>query len=361
MTTCIAPVNVTISLASPVVSAQGMGTLLIVSDEPKGTFTGRVKYYSTVSEFIADGDAYNDDTSSYTYTTAVAAFSAGNTPSRIGIGRVDTLDASIAATLTAIMAEDSTGWYGIIMADVDESTAAFVAAAAPLSPYKLVGVQTYAAADYDPVSTTDVPYVLQQLGYENVITLHSTSKTHGGATALASWMADRLAINPDTDASVWFYVTLVGETPDELTTSNRTALDDKNCNYYCCMCAGNGTNKGVTVNGSLIDQVVTKHWMVFRLTETVCAYLKQATDQNTKVPYTDNGMAAIGNLAQGVFDVGIEAGSIANDPAPSINMPLRANLSAAVINSGLLSFSFTAEPTGAIATVDLSGTLSVAL
>ena len=332
-----------------------------MSDEPKGSFTGRVQYYSTLAEFVADGDAYNDDNTSYTYQTVTAAFSAGNTPARVGVGRVDVGDANIAATIAAIMAEDSTGWYGIIMADVDEGTAAFVAAAAPLSPYKLVGVQTYAAADYDPGSTTDQPYVLSQLGYENGISLHSGSHTGSGSTALASWMADRLAINPDTDSSTWRYVTCVGETPDELTTTDQGALDDKNCNYYVCMCAGNGTNNGVTMNGADIDQVITKHWMTFRLTEAFCQALKNATDQNTKVPYDDAGMAVFGNLALGVFDVGIEAGSIAATPAPTVDLPLRADLSAAVIASKHLSFSFTAEPTGAIATVSLSGTLSVAL
>lgn len=103
-------IQVNITRQTPVASLPGFGVPAILAQFAAGTkgFAGttRTKYYGSTSEMTSDGWAATDSV----YLAAQAIFSQNPRVPRVFVGRIDTADASVAASGDAIRAEQD-DWY----------------------------------------------------------------------------------------------------------------------------------------------------------------------------------------------------------------------------------------------------------
>ena len=122
---------------------------------------------------------------------------------------------------------------------------------------------------------------------------------------------------------------LSGQTADSLTATQRSNLNDKNCNYYVVNAGENMTYKGVSFAGDPIEFLWDVDYLKARCTENCYRVLLT----NEKVPYNQTGFNSIGGAIQKTINQMISEGVIAaNDPdtlaAPTVTIPAISSVSA---------------------------------
>jgi hypothetical protein len=125
------------------------------------------------------------------------------------------------------------------------------------------------AADKDPASTTDVPYVLASLNYKNssvIYTEHTVTATGGWVDAAV----DGTVLPATEGTTAWSNESLSaafssGKASDssakELTTTETTALKDKNCNYIATAGGITFLTPGLNSSGDETRTILGVHWL----------------------------------------------------------------------------------------------------
>lgn len=259
-----------------------------------------------------------------------------------------TADTGLDADLATFEAEDS-DWYGLVF-DVTNSTDIADAALWCSTRRKLMGYRTYDSECADDAVTTDVMSTLQDAEYENVYGFFT--RTFGDYVD-AGLMAQRFTVNPGSDT--WAYKTVVGATPQTLTSDEIDALKAKNGNYYTTIAGISITLDGKVAGGEWIDVVRGIHWLGARIQENVFYYLVT----NEKVPYDDEGIAGVQGVVLAQLQAGVETRFLAIDPEPVCEVPALEDIDAADRAARELNgVTFTARVRGAIHAVDISGSLT---
>ena len=255
----IVNINITRQTTSVAVAAFNVPLILSTFATSKTTtaFT-RARSYGSVKDMTDDGWASTDAV----YKIANAIFSQNPSVSRVVVGRADSGDATIAASLAAIQNEDNS-WYGLVadqamVADFDD-IAAWVESAKKLAIFWITDVNAY-----DATKTTDLASVLKAAAYDrSAVIWHATPAT-GADYPDAAWMGEGFPYDPGT--STWAYKTLKGVTPDNI-AGKETPLQNKNCNYYSEVGGVNITQEGKVASGEWIDIIIGTDWLEARLRE----------------------------------------------------------------------------------------------
>ena len=195
-------VNINITRQTTSVSVAAFNVPLILSTFASGasgtpsTFT-RAKSYGSPKALEDDGWS----TTGVVYKMANAIFSQNPTVNRIVVGRADSGDATVAASLNAICDEENS-WYGLVVdpAMVD-TTAKCTAIAAWIESAKKFSIIWTANVDcYDGTKTTDPAYTLKDLGYDRTAVIFhavpSTGADYPDGCAKGSRMPRVLPLGP---------------------------------------------------------------------------------------------------------------------------------------------------------------------
>ena len=343
----IVNINITRQTTSVAVAAFNVPLILSTFATSKTTtaFT-RARSYGSVKDMADDGWASTDAV----YKIANAIFSQNPSVSRVVVGRADSGDATIAASLTAIQNEDNS-WYGLVadqamVADFDD-IAAWVESAKKLAIFWITDADAY-----DATKPTDLASVLKAAAYDrSAVIWHATPAT-GADYPDAAWMGEGFPYDPGT--STWAYKTLKGVTPDNI-AGKETPLQNKNCNYYSEVGGVNITQEGKVASGEWIDIIIGTDWIEARLREEVFS----AFVNNRKVPYDDTGIAMIEGLVKGVLQRAAKAGILQEDSIV-VTVPKYADIPQAdKLARKLPDVKFTALYQGAIQRTTINGTISV--
>ncbi len=182
------------------------------------------------------------------------------------------------AALTAISAIDD-DYYDVAIRG--ESAAQQLTLAATVEGLdKQLTLVTGVAADKDSGSTTDAPYLLNALGYDNT----SIWYTEHTITATGGWVdaAVNGAVLPAEEGScAWSFEALssvyasgkdYADSPIALTTSEKSALENKNCNWFETV--GNDTYgyPGLCCSGEEKRIILGRHWMQNSMVADVASY-----------------------------------------------------------------------------------------
>ena len=343
----IVNINITRQTTSVAVAAFNVPLILSTFATSKTTtaFT-RARSYGSVKDMTDDGWASTDAV----YKIANAIFSQNPSVSRVVVGRADSGDATIAASLAAIQNEDNS-WYGLVadqamVADFDD-IAAWVESAKKLAIFWITDVNAY-----DATKTTDLASVLKAAAYDrSAVIWHATPAT-GADYPDAAWMGEGFPYDPGT--STWAYKTLKGVTPDNI-AGKETPLQNKNCNYYSEVGGVNITQEGKVASGEWIDIIIGTDWLEARLREEVFS----AFVNNRKIPYDDTGIAMIEGLVKGVLQRAAKAGILQEDSIV-VTVPKYADIPQAdKLARKLPDVKFTALYQGAIQRTTINGTISV--
>lgn len=351
----IVEVNITRQTTSVAVAAFNV-PLILSTFAPSGeqtTFT-RAKSYDSAKALADDGWS----TEGAVYKMANAIFSQNPTVNRIVVGRADSGDASVAASLNAICDEDNS-WYGLVVDPAMVDTAAKITAvAAWVESAKKFCIVWSADTNiyssiYNEETSTDAASLLKKARRDRTAVIYHAVPTDGADYPDAAWMGEGFPYEPGT--STWAYKTLNGVTPDTLLASQETALKGKNCNYYTTVGGVSITQEGKVASGEYIDIIIGTDWIEARLREAVYSALVN----NRKIPYDDTGIAMIEGLVKGVLNEAASKGILQADSI-AVTVPKYADIPQAdKLARKLPDVKFSALYQGAIHSVTINGTISV--
>ena len=167
-------VNVTVSRQTATVSRTTFGVPAIIgqfaTSKTSPSFT-RARYYASLATMAADGWAVGDAV----YDAAALVFGQAQKPARIMVGRIDSADATIAASLDAIQLETA-DWYGFGLVGI---TSVKMSLSTPLTAGNVI------ASSIDGVAVAPVAYLTSHV---NTMGLWKTAIEAAitGATATVS-------------------------------------------------------------------------------------------------------------------------------------------------------------------------------
>ncbi len=204
-------------------------------------------------------------------------------------------------------------------------------------------------------STTDIAYVMKNFAYDRTVSIYHTDAQ---GDAEPSWIEGGFpgeALPYDPGSQTWAYKTIAGVPAYTLTSGERTAVLDKNCNIYTPTGGVNVTEQGKVASGEYIDIIRGIDWLESRLQTEVFTNLVNAR----KVPYTDEGVTVIVGTVQSVLEEAARKDLLILSSIV-VTAPLVKDISTTdKINRHLPDIEFEALLAGAIHTVKITGTVSV--
>lgn len=210
------------------------------------------------------------------------------------LGLADELDEILAA---------NSEWYGFALesrTDLDITAGLDWAAANG----RFFAAETNTAAVKDGTAG-NVALTAKSAQQKNGFIFYRTSSSSKAAWKL---LTNRSAINLDQRTSIWSYVTLIGETVDTLTDTEKGNLQAANCMYYLTFKGTPCTRPGVNPAGEKIDVVWTAAWTKARIEERLAQVLLNAVNRGDKIPYDDTGFKLLEGEVRDVLQLGERAG-----------------------------------------------------
>lgn len=323
-------------------------------------FTQRTRSYDSTVSMKADGWLASDPV----YKAAEALFASTPSPSKIIVGRRQIAsdpspDATWAATLDAVLAEDDSAYFVNII-PVGATEALMLAEIKEVSDYFEVtnpGLPKFFVAQQIDVGilsagTTDIAYVLKNDATPRVRTLLlARPSSLVGEYADAAWVGEMAP--HDVGSSQWAYKTLVGRTPATYTVAQKLAVWAKNCNTYTKINSIGVTEKGITPSGERGHIRMGLDWIKARLQEAIF----QLQLDNRIIPLDDDGILLVVSTVKGVLAKAASAGII-DGGSVIVTAPAYKDLTTAQKQAGTLpNVNFYAKVLNGISTVAVNGTV----
>jgi len=178
-------------------------------------------------------------------------------------------------------------FLGIEIADTSVTNTQHLAVAAYIEADQahLYGITSQEAAAVDPTQTSDIGYLLKQLGYKYSFAQWSSTSPY----AVASMLGRLLTVNFNGNKTTitLMYKTEPGVVAESINTTQANALDGKNYNYYVNY--DNSTaiiQNGWTPSGIFLDSIYNAIWFRNRVQTDLYNALYTSP---TKIPQTDAG------------------------------------------------------------------------
>lgn len=258
-----------------------------------------------------------------------------------------TVDPGIVADLLAIQ-QFNDEWYSVH--PTSQGAAEILALAAQVETMTKIMIVS-SADDVLPAGTAGLGESLETAGYARTALLYHP-KPHQYAGA--AWAGKLLPLDPGS--ATWKFKTLAGVDTVSLTDTEEGNLEADNVNHYTEVAGVSITQQGVSSSGEFIDITTGVDFLTARLQENVFARLANLA----KVPFTDAGIAIIEAEVRGVLQLGIDNDILAADPAPTVTVPLAADVSLTdKANRFLPDVEFTATLAGAIHSLEINGSVTV--
>lgn len=171
----------------------------------------------------------------------------------------------------------------------------------------LYGVSTDDAGTISSVSTTDIGYLLKQLGHNRTLYQYNSA----GLYAIASFLGRALTVNYGGQNTV---ITMMfkqepGVVAEELTATQVDALEAKNGNIFAAY--ENDTaivEPGKVVSGAFVDEITGTDWLSVAIQNEVYNLLYTSP---TKIPQTDAGTHMLVTAIEGVLSQAVQNGLLA--------------------------------------------------
>lgn len=199
-------------------------------------------------------------------------------------------------------------WYAVTMPEAVDADHLAVAPYIEAANNKhLYGVSTTAAGVKSAVSTTDIAYLLDALGYRR--TTVSYSSTNAYSVASLYGRALTVDYNGQNTVITLMYKQEPGIVAENLTDTEINAIEAKNANSFVSY--QNDTaiiEPGVMSSGDYIDEVTGTDWLAVTIMTAIYNLLYTAT---TKIPQTDDGVHLLATTIESVCSQGVNNGLIA--------------------------------------------------
>lgn len=254
---------------------------------------------------------------------------------------------TIATDMAAIVAADN-DWYGFALDSASNAEQAAAAAWAE-SNQKLFAASTSDTACTDSGSTSDLAYVVSNANYARSFVVYEAARTDNYAGV--AWLGRMLPTTPGK--ATWAFKVLNGVSHTELTDTEKTNLDAKDCNYLRTDSGATFTWRGKTGAGEWIDITVGSDSLRTDMQERILA----AKLANDKIGYDDDGIAIIVAEVKAALAAKVRDDYITPDFI--VTYPKASEVSATnKANRELNDIEWNAPLVGAIHSSSISGTIS---
>lgn len=207
-----------------------------------------------------------------------------------GAYAVPGITAESLSSVVALLANQSTSWYGLQVASTAIPSNNDVLAVSTFiegsSVSRIFGVTTQDPATIDPNSTTDLASLLSAANYRRTFTQYSSTNPYVTASIFGrAFTVDFTGVNT---AITLDFKQEPGVTPELLTQTQALVLDGKNCNVFTQY--NNNTSilqNGCMSSGDWFDAIQGTDWLQNEIQTDVYNAMYTST---TKIPETDAGV-----------------------------------------------------------------------
>lgn len=299
-------VKVTILRDTSAIERVSFGVPLFIGETDIGNVAAS---YANIEE-VAAAYAVSDPE----YLAAQAFFTQTPQPREIVIGFKDAVD-TYPEALAAIRAVNDT-WFAVAIESRVAADALLMAPAVSALP----GVrQFWAASDdlstIDPVATTDLASQFKAANYDQARVVYDPL---AATTYPEMAMMGRVLPIPESRTSgpgtaAWHDQPVVGVVGINATSTQRSALEDKNAEYFISVAGATRAMGGKMAGGEWGDVMHGIAWLETRLAEDIYQHMTRAADRRSKVPFTDAGIASIEGVVRNRLDIGASTGLLTED------------------------------------------------
>ncbi len=263
-----------------------------------------------------------------------------------------TVDTTTDNELPNVAAEDA-DWYGLAVCDSFSKATGLLVAAWTETQRKEAVIQSPDTEILDADEDEDLASALLDLSYARTGLIYH--RAIGGSEWLAAgWLGNQLGYPAGSATPAFKEVT--GVSTDKLTDGQFTAVLDKRASHYTRIAGLGTTYEGKTGSGEFLDTTRGVDALFFDMQDSLFGVFQGLP----KVPYTDGGALALSTAVKGALGRSVDAGTLADDPAPVVTSPLVRNVTSAnKINRRYPDMKFEATLQGAIHGLTLKGTIAV--
>lgn len=231
-----------------------------------------------------------------------------------GVNATGVAAETITASLDAIQNVDP-DWYGLLftnevrdLVQVNSEDAVEAAADWCEARVKIFFNTTNDLDVLDSVTTTDIASVLQAKSLRRTVTTYG-STVEQYASASVAGRAFTVNFSQRNSTLTMKFKQLPGITVETLTQNEKNVLDSKSANAFISIGGSSMYAESYMANGVFLDEVHGVDWLENAIQTNVFGYL---LTRDTKVPYTDRGVAALEQQTIKALDEAVRNGLIAS-------------------------------------------------
>jgi len=284
---------------------------------------------------------------------AVAGQLLGLTVAVTGTAAATATHTTTAATWTSELDKlrDAASWYYLLL-EAQTNTINLAAAAWAEINKRLFVAQTTDANVLDADKTSDLAAQLQTLNYNQTAVVYSSSNTDWRA---AAYVGARAGFDPEQRSAPWNKILATGQEPESITSTQKAAAEGKSANLALRSRGVVVFGPGKVAAGYDIELIVSANWLQARMEEELAQTLLNRTSAGLKTEYTPDGVEVLLNVMRSVLSRAQRARHIQRGyKVLSVDVD---GLSDAVVDSGVLSPEWRAEPVKSITKVNGTGLL----
>ena len=342
-------VKVQILRDTKAVARIGFGVPLFIGTTVK---TARALSYKNLEEV---GDVYAETDEEY--IAALGFFGQSPQPRELIIGWKDT-DETYTEALAAIRVVNDTFYAVTIESMLEADILAMSAAVSALPGFRMFCARSANVNILDQLVTNDIASQLKALSYDQArVVYHPDAVTnYAELRQLGRCLPIPESATTGPGSAAWHDQPIVGLTGGNFTSSQRSTLEAKNCEYFINVAGATRSMGGKMAGGEFADIVHFVAWLETRLAEDVYELMARAGNVRSKVPFSDEGIARVEGVVRNRLNIAVGIGGILNDY--TISVPLREETQFGDrVNRTLKDVTFVANLQGAIKFVEISGTL----
>ena len=361
--------TVSIDINSTIVDDASFDNLLIVGPLPKVNPVKQpalVGVYNSLDAVTEAGWSISGEGADPVGLAALVAFSQSPAPAKIYIAPIQAPDMEAEDVLETVKRACATaGWYVLTVAGVEDTKYPDIAAYIEKQEKMFLYSETGFFAD-EKKATVENTYFRTAGIVANADSTETAEKVSDVNKYIATAFAAKW-LNFESGTETAAYKQLATVQPSTFSSSEMAEITKNNLNFFVTVGNRNITIGGMTVGGEWMDVIRFRDWLKNDMQEKVVSLF--AT--NSKIPFTDGGIALIQNQMLASLKAGQDLGGIAEDeydadgntiPGYTTSVPtaslLPAEERAARKISGL---TFKARLSGAIHFAELHGSLTYEL
>lgn len=342
-------VKVQILRDTKAVARIGFGVPLFIGTTVK---TARALSYKNLEEV---GDVYAETDEEY--IAALGFFGQSPQPRELIIGWKDT-DETYTEALAAIRVVNDTFYAVTIESMLEADILAMSAAVSALPGFRMFCARSANVNILDQLVVNDIASQLKALSYDQArVVYHPDAATnYAELRQLGRCLPIPESATTGPGSAAWHDQPIVGLTGGNFTSSQRSTLEAKNCEYFINVTGATRSMGGKMAGGEFCDIIHFVAWLETRLAEDLYELMARAGNVRSKIPFTDEGIARVEGVVRNRLNIAVGIGGILNDF--TVTVPLREETQFGDrVARTLRDVNFVANLQGAIKLIQVNGTV----